>query len=568
MPADSAQLAIHKPAARQDGGPAVVVEGRRLAALYALLIVAVLFPILAVDVVPLADLPNHMARIHILAQIDRDPALAAHYRVDWALQPNLAVDLLLTPLAGTVPALELGRWFTVLTVLALVGGTVALHRALHGKTGLWPAVALLFVYNHALTWGFLNFLFGLGIGLALLAGWIATADRPGWRRSVIFAVAGLGLYFVHLMSLGIYAGLLGLWEFGRLGRSSDRGRLLRDWVPGAAQFLPAGILYVAALPPAVPASEFDWGTPGLRLRGLWSPVLTDIGMVDALVGLFVIAVLVLGLARRWFQPARGTVLPMLALAAAALLAPTWLYGRFGGVFGIDIRLWVALAFFAVAAFRYAGPANLGPVLATLAVLVLGVRVYQVQANWQVYDAQIREYRTAASLVEPGSRVLQAQERSLPVAGAPAHFRGLYFHLTELSVIDRSVFSPLLFTDPRKQPVLAAPALAEIDSPVGAPLSPGGLRAWADPAVFDWFAGEVEIGDQRHYGYMWQDRFDYLVVVHNPEYSNPAPEVTEPVAEGSFFTIYRIRPGSCTGDYPRSCEALRGDGMDWSIPEPR
>lgn len=564
MGADSAEIAMRKPAGSSAGGPAVVIEGRRLVVLYLVLILAVLSPMFVVEVVPLADLPNHMARIHILAQIDRDPALATHYRVNWAMQPNLAIDLLLTPLARFLPALELGRWFTVLTVLSLVGGTLALHRALHGRIGLWPAAALLFVYNHALTWGFLNFLFGLGIGFALLAGWIATGDRAGWRRTAIFAVAGLGLYFIHLMSLGLYAGLVGLWELGRLGGAEDRRRLLRGWMLGAAQFLPAAMLYLATLPPSVDNSEFDWGTVGLRLRGLWSPVLTDIGAADAVVGLFVAVLLVLGLARRWFLPAPGTLLPLLVLAAGALLAPTWLYGRFGGVFGVDIRLWVGLAFFAVASMRYTGPANLGPVLATLAVLVLGLRIYQTQENWRIYDAQIREYRTAARSIEPGSRILQMQERSLPVVGSPAHFRGLYFHLTSFSVIDRSVFSPLLFTDPRKQPVLAAPALAEIDSPVGAPLSPGAVRAWADPSVFDWFKGEVEVGDQRHYGYMWQDRFDYLVAVRHEDGANPAPELLETVARGSFFTIYRIRHRGCTGDYPRTCEVLRDAGQGWAI----
>ena len=544
--------------------PGAWPSARGVAALYLMLTAAVLLPFFLVDSVPLADMANHMARIHILASIDGDSTLAGLYRVNWGLQPNLVMDVLLPPLAGFFRVEDLARWFAVLTVVALVTGTIVLHRALHGRIGLWPAASLLFVYNHALIWGLLNYLFGIGLALWMLAGWIASADRPGWRRGAAFAVACLGLYFVHLMALGIYGGLLGMWELARAAGAVERRRLPLVWLQGAAQFVPAAALYLATLPPAAGASEFDWGTAGLRLRGIWSPTLTDIGTVDAAVGLFVVAVLLAGLLRGWFRLAPGTGLPLAVLFVGALVAPTWLFGRLGGVFGVDMRLWVALAFFAVAAARYAGPASLGPVLATAALLVLGARVYQIQDHWRIYDAQIREYRAAALAIAPGSRVLQVQERSLPIAGAPGYFRGLYFHLSSFSVIDRDAFVPLLFTDPAKQPLAVAPALSEIDTPVGAPMSPGGLRAWADPAVFDWFKGDIEIGDQRIYGYMWQDRFDYAVVIRHGEEENPVPEALVPLVSGSFFTIYRIRPGTCIHTYPQTCAALRANGRNWAL----
>ena len=145
------------------------------------------------------------------------------------------------------------------------------------------------------------------------------------------------------------------------------------------------------------------------------------------------------------------------------------------------------------------------------------------------------------------------------------FRDIYYHFTNYSVIDRSVFLPTLFTDPTKQPIVAAPELAEIDTPVGLPIRPGELRAWAEPTVFDWFEGEDAAGDQRRYGYMWQDRFDFVVYLHDGTDGNPAPGMLEPVADGSFFSIFRVRHGTCTGDYPLTCAVLRAAGKNWNLP---
>ncbi len=540
-------------------------DGRVLLAVIAALSLASLVPLFLVDVVPLANMPNHMARIRILAEIGQDPALAASYRLNWGLQPNLALDLLLAPLAGIVEPLELGRWFTALTLICLIGGTCAAYRAINGRLDFWPLALFLFIYNHVLIWGFLNFLFGLGLALLGFAAWVATAERAGWRRTMLFAFGGLAMFFVHLMALGIYGLMVGAWEVGRSReRWPDRKGLARDWALGAAQFLPAFILFLAALPPRLRDPEWDWGDAIFRLRGIVSPLLTNLSPMDAGPILFVAALLLVGLPLRWFRPAPGMTLPLLALLAVALVAPFWTYGRFGGVWGIDVRLWVALAFFASAGLTYRGPRRAGVVIAVAALALFGARLYQIAGHWRVYDAQIAEYRAAASIFEPGDRILQAQDRSLPVAGEPGAFRDFYFHVTSFSVLDRSVFLPTLFTDPVKQPVVAAPELRDMDTPVGVPVSLGGLRAWADPSVFDWFDGEFQIGDQRHYAYMWQDRFDYVVLLHGTDPGNPVPELLAPVSAHSYFTIYRVLRGGCTGDYPNACERARARGRNWEI----
>jgi hypothetical protein len=568
QPVPDAEIAAvgRAPVERDDAAQVPSLSGRALLALFGALTLASLLPLFLVEVVPLANMPNHMARIRILAEIGSDPALALNYRLNWGLQPNLAVDLLLTPLAAFIDPLELGRWFTVICMLTLVGGTLAAYRAINGRLDLWPAALFLVLYNHVLIWGFLNFLFGLGLALLGFAAWVATAERAGWGRTALFALGGLVLFFVHLMALGIYAIMVGAWEIGRLrDRWPDWKGLLRDWTLGAAQFLPAFALFLAALPPPVENPVWVWGNVAQRLRGVFAPLVTNINAVDLLSIVFVVGVLLVALAKRWLRPGRGMGLPLLVLGLVGLLAPFWTYGRFGGVWGMDVRLWVGFAFLAVAGLRFTGPPRAGAVLAVMAIALYGARLADVAADWRVYDSQIAEYRAAASIFRPGERILQAQDMEVAVKGDPGAFRDIYYHFTNFSVLDRSVFLPTLFTDPAKQPVVAAPALREIDTPVGWPVSLGGLRAWADPAVFDWFAGDVQVGDQRHYGYMWQDRFDYVVMLHGEEAGNPVPELLDRVAEGSYFSIFRVRRGGCTGDYPSACERLRSLGRNWEMP---
>jgi hypothetical protein len=118
---------------------------RFLLPIYLLLGVAALLPLALVDLPALVDYPNHLARLHIVANIGADEALAANYQVIWAAMPNLAMDIVSWPFLGLLPVETLGLLFTLLTMAVLVVGTLALHRALHGSIGLWPAAAWLSV---------------------------------------------------------------------------------------------------------------------------------------------------------------------------------------------------------------------------------------------------------------------------------------------------------------------------------------------------------------------------------------------------------------------------------------
>src|SRR5690349_5916928 len=80
----------------------------RCAAL-ALMCTILLVPLALVDVPPLLDYPNHLARAFVLTFGAGDPILSQMYAAHWAVIPNLATDLILPPLLLILPIHLAGR---------------------------------------------------------------------------------------------------------------------------------------------------------------------------------------------------------------------------------------------------------------------------------------------------------------------------------------------------------------------------------------------------------------------------------------------------------------------------
>ena len=515
----------------------IVAQHRLL--VHAALIVATLLPLLLVDIPALVDYPNHLARIHVISEIDADPALRSNYQVVWGAMPNLAMDLVILPFTGLLPVETLGRIFIAITMLLLVGGTLALHRILQGGVGLWPVAVYLFVYNHLLIMGFLNYLFASGLALALFAAWIASARWPDWIRWTIFPAALAGLFFAHLFAVAVYGICVFGYELFRLGpllradwRATARQGLVMAW-----QFVPTGLLVLGTMPEAAERS-FLYGPFLAKVRALWSPVLTYLRPIDVAVFVFAAAIPLAGLITGRMTLVRPLRLPLALLTVCAFAMPFWIQGTWGSVWYADLRLPIILALLLVAGLR---PRNVAPrVVVTLVfagfVLLIG-RIVDISQEWCRMDRDFAEFRTAARLIEPGASILPVQRRNVPLADGRTRFDYAYWHLPVLAVIDRAAFVPTLFTDPTKQPVRAAPGRQHIDTAFGAPIDVALLVRAAGGEYGD---GPVSGGiAMQDFWTDWPHHFDYVLLTHFGAAGNPLPDLLTPAHEGSFFTIYRV-----------------------------
>src|SRR5437879_5969298 len=168
---------------------------RKFAVLFAACFIVAAIPILAVETLPLFDYPNHLARMHILADYDRSAFLRQFYALDWRPIPNLAMDLIVPPLTRIMPLAAAGKIFVLAIFLLIAGGTALLHRVLFGRWSAWSLLAFLLLYNRILLWGFVNFLFGVGLALVAAALWIGLRERPAWLRLPLAALLATAISF-------------------------------------------------------------------------------------------------------------------------------------------------------------------------------------------------------------------------------------------------------------------------------------------------------------------------------------------------------------------------------------
>jgi hypothetical protein len=537
----SRALAVPWPPA---GGAAAL--WRRCWAVYAVLGGLLISPLLDAQVPPLVDYPNHLARMWVLAQDGRIAELARNYVVNWRVLPDLAMDLVVPGLSKLIGVAAAGRVFIAVTMLLLVGGTVTLHRVLHGRWAVWPVSSVLFVFNALLFWGFLNCLFGIGVYLFVFSGWIATQDWRLARRVLLFAGLACGLLLLHLFAFGLYGLSVALYELSqRIGRRGLSRTGFAQLCVIALQFVPGALLWYASLRHAGPTIT-SYGTLDDKLYALLSPFTFGFIAVplDRAIGLLAFAVLVWGVATRSLTMAPQLRLPIAAMALVAAAMPNVLSGSWSA----DLRLPVALTFIVLAALRVEQPSRRTVGLfAVVALCLFAARIWAVAQSWHDYDRQFAEFRQATAVIKPGSRLMLVEASIMPkktrwLPGLPASLAVLqptaFIHLGALAVIDRSAFIPDIFTG--WTTIDIAPRNEAVSERVALPVPPDILRKSADPETAKGLDTAPDKYGERPYWRDWPREFDYVAWFDFDRPPGPAPAQLQPLAGGSFFEIYRVR----------------------------
>ena len=318
----------------------------QFALLFAACFLIAALPVLIVATPPLLDYPNHLARMHIEADYQRSPILQQFYALDWRPIPNLAVDLVVPPLARIMPLAWAGKAFLLMIFLLMTGGAAALHRVLFGRWSAWSLLAFLVLYNRILLWGFVNFLFGIGLLMVATASWIALRERTSWLRLSIGALFALALYLAHLFAFATYAFVILGYEVSRLHR---RGRLISpggfgELCASGLQFIPVLILLAVTAAPGS-GGEIGWSRLVRKLDLLFNIVDNYYRWFDVTSFLLLVVLFVTAAFLRALTVSRAMVAPLLLLCVLQLAMPNRL---FGGT-GVDHRMPLVLALLLVGA---------------------------------------------------------------------------------------------------------------------------------------------------------------------------------------------------------------------------
>ena len=490
-------------------------------------------PFFLVDVPPVLDYPNHLARYFVLAHPD-DAILSKMYAPHWTILPNLGVDAIAVALLRLTDVHVGGRLLLALSLFAPVVGAVVYSRVVFGRYSLWSLASGLVAYNGAFFLGFMNFL--LSIGLALIGGaaWIAFGRRKRVLGKIaIGAFAAALIFFCHIFGVLLFALLIGGDEADRLWalRSSDALRprdIVRTIGILVAAISPAVVLYLLSPLAGQTAMEGQWRGLG-KFWMAFAPVMMPNAILTLISGGAVVSLLIWILVRRGVQLAPGMPLVFAVLMLGFVVAPSTVKG--GTVVDLRFALMMGLLLFAGVQPRFPLPALL--VVAISALIV--VRSGYISAMWFNHRHDLADVRAALARVEPGARVMVARgnpgyltdvqppERALP---------GLYRldgHIAALLVIERHAFWPLLFADPSQQPLIVKPPFAQIAQPLSEPVE------WP-------LLGEESLsaGTLRSVRYLrdWRANFDNVLLI-DPATSARVPSGLSPIYLGPYAQLFRI-----------------------------
>src|SRR5688572_29001400 len=476
---------------------------------------------------PVSDYINHLARMHVIATIHKNPLLANFYEIDWKIIPNLTMDLIVPVLARWVNIYLAGQIFMVVMFAVIISGTLALNRVLIGRWSLFPLVAFPLLYNYVFLVGLMNYLFGNGLALWALAAWVALRERIWPLRLFVSTCFVVSLFFCHLSSLGIYG--VGILSFELLRLWQQRGL---PWPMRVVDFVVSGLPFLAAAPllyqsPTLQlASAIYWEQQG-KIDGLFY-VVSNYSDVVAIAMLSVALVASVWAVRHRVLRFHPLVYALLAVGTVVYLAlPRIMFETYMA----DQRVPIGIDFMLVAC----GDLELRRRLVRrgfIAVLVvlIGVRMIEIDLNWSGLSDTTSEFRASVRKLQRGSTVFVAYaDRSS--GGDDVRDLGLV-HAACIAMIERSSLVTTAFTVVGKQVLHVRPNYRQyVDTKDGTPPSMSQLLV---AAQYD-----NPIADMPEYWRNWP-KFDYLYVLFTEdEAPNPDPSRLRLVVEGDRFQLYRI-----------------------------
>jgi hypothetical protein len=523
----------------------------------ALVAVGLLLPLFVVEIPPVLDYPNHLARLWLLSMSPPDPILSSMYAPDWHLLPNLAIDAIMPPLLHVLPLYVAGRLMLAVTLLLPVIGAVALHHALHRRWSLWPLSCCLIAYNVVFLLGFMNFLLGLGVALLTAAAWTGLRPQRPLLAVAALSAGAVAVFFCHVVAL-LFLGVIVVCTQAEflLARWRRREDVLRamthDVAECAAAFAIPAYLYLAS----------SFGTAGgtvqyqplkLKLLEFVSPVLSYDLPLDALT-----AVVILGVAALSVWRGRSAVLPVrvgMAIAVLLLMFVVAPYGAKGGAW-LDLRFPVMAAFLLFAGLAPPALPRAFGICAGLAIAILfTVRTVKVAEVWHAHNAYVDTLRGVVAKVPAGSRVIVARPdpqlnrrwwHEVPPGRRLIGFGSADDHLAALLLTERRAFSPLLFSSPTQQPIRVLEPYREISVPSGYPPDYT-LLATTKPT------GE----DSEKFPYLrdWPAKFDFALIVDSDGAVDMSAMLSDDadlskllrvVVRTDFATLLRVcRPAPCS-----------------------
>jgi hypothetical protein len=424
-------------------------------------------PLVLVRFPSIIDYPFHMARIVILKNVN-SPIYDRFYELGSFLLPNLAMDAGAVFLAQFMLPETASRMFAGLSLLVILVGTVVLHRMVHGRLTLWPLLSIALLHNGIFSFGFFNYLFGLGLAFLAAATWLAM--KPGNARLLMAFLWSLVLVLAHLEAFGVFAIIVGSMEIHRAVVSWWQERTWRPLIDlvysGVPFFLTLALFFIFSPTSGVEHKGFEYSAwLGAKPYGVLYSLSTHVQWLDFFTLCVSIALIGWLLFRRSLSVSKPLVLVAVMMVMAIIVLP---HGGLVGASYIDIRLGPALMLLVLVGLNLTGKnSRVDGRIVVLAICILAVvRVGTLSSVWLDNEKRIVPIVRAFEEIEAGSTLFTATAvpNAKLIARTPEQqvaWQPPLRHVGSLAVLSQQVFVVATFANPAMQPLVIEPAYAAI-----------------------------------------------------------------------------------------------------------
>ena len=421
----------------EEGWLTSAAESKAYYAALLIVLLAILAPMWVVDYPGMVDYPNHLVRCYILAHYHDNLIWQQRYFLDHSPVPNLAIDLIVTPLLRILPLLVAGKVFLSLTAALYVLGCSAVGRAVTGKPN-WLALLCAFTfYNSALLYGFVNYVFGIGVFLCIFAFWLRIRNAMTPLRLLVCCLLSMVAYFTHLSSiaiLGVACVTIALLDFIRDHR-------IRRLFVNVIWLATPVLLMVGFMKSNGRVGILEWSTVGGKLINLLSPVRSYSVAVDAgiIAVLIVCAVVIL----------RGCKVHSIAVVSLVLLllfliTPKTLFTSTSADSRYVIPCYLMLVLSIEPRWGRWQKAALAVALAAML-----VRTGSITSNWLTINHRNQQVLAMGDGLPAGAHIYALQ----PVSSISAKLDRGFVHVIEFWTISHGADISTLFALPGQQPLV-------------------------------------------------------------------------------------------------------------------
>jgi hypothetical protein len=480
-------------------------------------------PLAFIRILPAVDYPDHLARIFLLSKGLELPGYGIFYKPHWTILPNLAFDLITVPLAHIMPVEVAGRVFVILLLGLTIYGGARLSRALNGRLTWLAALPALLVYNRILAYGFLNFLFGLGLLLLGLALHMELRSAAAWKRFAVEGLLALGLFTCHLVTLALYVVLATFYEIGlwRVVKQPMR-QFAATLTPVFLPLLPLASLLMAS-PTAGEATRVVFRPFAEKLKLLHLTFQTGQGHWDLVFAVLVLAFIAALLVIKRIKIAPLMAWPLIGMLVLFLGSPT----GFRDAMNVDTRMPVVLSALLLASFapQIDRPGRLvGPCILAL----VGFRATTTALHYIEWDKRIQSVMNDMHHIPAGSILVVTRHEHSRAFDSVAWDPPL-LHLGDLLLLEKPFLADDIFALPTQQPLLKQAPYSDMNltEKVGG-ASAKNLEQFADQTIIQ----SAELG--------LTDRPTYIYYLRGPGHLE-VPRSLEAVAIRPEYALLKVNP---------------------------